>query len=69
VGLPAERGAGGYSVLGFWQPGAADPTQAFTSLLSQTAWTAERFVKAVDEFIAGLAHGRPTTPIPARLLA
>lgn len=57
VGLPAEREAGGYSVLGFWQPGAADPTQAFTGLLSETAWTAELFVKAVDEFVT---CGRPT---------
>lgn len=57
VGLPAERGSGGYSVLGFWQPGAADPTQAFTGLLSETAWTAELFVKAVDEFIT---PGQPT---------
>ena len=58
VGLPAERGAGGYSVLGFWQPGAADPTRAFTGLLSETAWTADLFVKAVDEFIGAL--GQPT---------
>lgn len=57
VSLPAERGAGGYSVLGFWQPGAADPAQAFTALLSETAWTAELFVKAVDEFIT---LGQPT---------
>lgn len=51
VGLPAERGAGGYSVLGFWQPGAADPARAFTGLLSETAWTGALFVKAVDEFL------------------
>jgi hypothetical protein len=57
VGLPAERGAGGYSVLGFWQPGATDPAQAFTALLSETAWTAELFVQAVDEFIT---LGQPT---------
>lgn len=57
VGVPAERGAGGYSVLGFWQPGAADPAHAFTGLLSETAWTADLFVKAVDEFIT---LGQPT---------
>ena len=57
VGLPAERGAGGYSVLGFWQPGSADPAQACTGLLSETAWTAELFIKAVDEYIT---PGRPT---------
>jgi len=58
VTLPAERGAGGYSVLGFWQPGAGDPARAFTGLLSETAWTAELFVKAVDEFVGTL--DRPT---------
>jgi len=41
---PAERGAGGgYSVLGFWRP--ADPQatgcQAFTAIVSATAFTAE----------------------------
>ena len=54
VCLPAERGAGGYSVLGFWQPGAADPARAFVGLLSETAWTAELFVKAVDEYLGTL---------------
>lgn len=58
VGLPAERGAGGYSVLGFWQPGAADPARVFAGLLSETAWTADLFVKAVDEFVGTLE--RPT---------
>ena len=51
VGLPAARGAGGYSVLGFYQPGAADPARRFTGLVSETAWTAELLVKAVDEFL------------------
>ena len=51
--LPAERGpGGGYSVLGFWQP--ADPQatgqQAFTAIVSATAFTAELFVLAVAEF-------------------
>ena len=55
VGLPAARGAGGYSVLGFYQPGAADPPRRFTGLLSETAWTAELFVKAVDEFLGTCA--------------
>ena len=58
VGLPAERGASGYSVLGFWQPGAVDPARAFVGLLSETAWTAELFFKAVDE--QGATLDRPT---------
>ena len=58
VTLPAERGTGGYSVLGFWQPAAADPARAFVGLLSETAWTAELFVQAVDEFVGTL--DRPT---------
>ena len=58
VGLPAERGAGGYSVLGFWQPGAQDPARAFTGLLSESAWTAELFVQAVDEYVGTM--DRPT---------
>ena len=57
VCLPAERGAGGgYSVLGFWQP--ADPQQTgeqtFHSVLSPTAFTAELFVLAVDEWVGTL---------------
>lgn len=57
VELPAERGAtGGYSVLGFWQPGDPQGTgrQAFTGWLSHTAFTAELFVAAVNEWVADL---------------
>ncbi|WP_310394202.1 hypothetical protein [Hymenobacter sp.] len=36
---------------GCWQPGADDPARVFTGLLSETAWTAELFVEAVDEFV------------------
>ena len=59
--LPAERGpGGGHSVLGFWQP--ADPQatgrQAFTAIVSVTAFTAELFVLAVDELVA---HQREPT--------
>ena len=62
VGLPAERGTGGYAVLGFWQPGAADPARAVVGLLSETAWTADLFVKAVDDDVATL--DRPTVLVP-----
>lgn len=49
VGLPAERGAGGgHSVLGMWRPGVA--AQPFIGLLSDTAFTAELVVGALDEF-------------------
>ena len=41
-------------MLGFWQPGAHDPARAFVGLLSETAWTAELFIKAVDEFVGTL---------------
>ena len=58
VCLPAERGAGGYSVLGFWRP--ADPAQtghqAFMSVLSPGAFTAELFVLAVGELLATLTQ-------------
>jgi hypothetical protein len=59
VGRPAERGAGGgYSVLGFWRP--ADPQatgcQAFTAIVSATAFTAELFVLAVAEFVTHLTQ-------------
>ena len=58
VGLPAERGAGGYSVLGFWRP--ADPQatgcQHFVGLLAPMAFTAELFVLAVAEFLAHLTQ-------------
>lgn len=59
VGLPAERGAGGgYSVLGFWRP--ADPhntgRQHFIGLLSATAFTADLFVAAVQEWVGSLTQ-------------
>lgn len=55
VGLPAERGAGGgYSLLGLWRPGVAyQPLQAW---LSETAFTADLFVAAVDAFSLGLTQ-------------
>lgn len=37
VQKPAERGAGGYSLLGFWQPGGPATNTAFTGLVSETA--------------------------------
>ena len=50
VPLPAEREAGGQSVLGFWQPGVAgQPLSAYTL---PGAWNAEAFAQAVDEFVA-----------------
>ena len=48
VELPAERG--GYSLLGFWQPGGPASRTAFTGLVSETAWTGELFAQAVNEF-------------------
>ena len=53
--LPAERGpGGGHSVLGFWRPVDPQATgrQDFTAIVSATAFTAELFVLAVDEFVA-----------------
>jgi len=50
VELPAERGAGAYSLLGFWQPGGPATPAHFTGLVSETAWTGELFAQAVDEF-------------------
>ncbi|MGI4743079.1 MAG: IS630 family transposase [Janthinobacterium lividum] len=50
VEMPAERGAGGYSLLGFGQPGGPATSAAFTGLVSETAWTGELFAQAVDEF-------------------
>ena len=56
--LPAEHGAGGHSVLGFWRP--ADPQatgrQAVTAIVSAAAFTAELFGLAVDEFVAHLSQ-------------
>ena len=57
--LPAERGAGGgYSVRGFWRPAdpAATGSQAFTAIVSATAFTAELFVLAVAEFVTHLTQ-------------
>ena len=55
VALPAERGAGGQSVLGFWQPGAAhQPLEAYALA---GAWNAEAFAAAVDAFAAHAPRG------------
>ena len=48
VGLPAERGAGGYSVLGLWQ--AQGPGQPLSSYVLPGALTAELFVAILDEY-------------------
>jgi transposase len=54
VGVPAVRGKGGYSMLGFWCPQA--PAQAtapaFHYWTSETAFTAELWVKAVEDWLA-----------------
>ena len=56
VALPAERGAGGYSVLGLWQ--AKAPGQPLSSYVLSSALTAELFVAVLDEYSQHLA--RPT---------
>ncbi len=61
VPLPAERGAGGQSVLGFWQPGA--PGQPLSAYALAGAWNAEAFAAAVDEFVAQEPRG-PTVLVP-----
>jgi hypothetical protein len=54
VALPAVRGNGGHSVLGFWQAGASG--QPLTAYTRAGALTADLFVLAVDEFSQAL-HG------------
>ena len=53
VELPAVRGGGGYSVLGFWQPGG--PGQPLDAYVRTGALTADLFVLAVNEFADQLA--------------
>lgn len=53
VKLPAMRGGGGYSVLGFWQPGA--PSQPLDAYVRTGALTADLFMLAVNEFAGQLA--------------
>ena len=66
VARPAERGTGGQSVLGFWQPGAAhQPLEAYALA---GAWNAK--AAAVDAFAARAApqcscSTRPAFPAPA----
>lgn len=55
VALPAERAAGGQSVLGFWQPGVAGQPLAAYALPG--AWNAEAFAAAVDDFVASDVRG------------
>ena len=55
VPLPAEREAGGQSVLGFWQPGVAG--QPLSAYALPGAWNAEAFAQAVDEFVADHVRG------------
>ena len=49
VELPAVHGREGYSVPGFWQPGA--PGQPLDAYVRTGALTAGLFVLAVDEFV------------------
>ena len=56
VELPAVRGRGGYSVLGFWA--ATAPDQALSAYVRAGALTADLFVLAVNEFVQHL--DRPT---------
>ena len=55
VALPAEREAGGQSVLGFWQPGVTG--QPLTAYTLPGAWNAEGFVAAVEAFVAEAVRG------------
>jgi hypothetical protein len=55
VALPAEREAGGHSVLGFWQPGVAG--QPLTAYTLPGAWNAQGFTAAVDAFVADEVRG------------
>ncbi len=54
VELPAVRGKGGNSVLGFWQPGR--PGQPLYAWQRAGAYTADLFVLAVDEFCQALTQ-------------
>ena len=56
VAVPAERGAGGYSVLGLWQ--AKVPGQPLLSYVLNGALTADLFAAVLDEFSQHLP--RPT---------
>ena len=56
VALPAVRGSGGYSVLGFWQAHA--PSQPLQAYVRAGALTADLFVLAVTDFAQSL--DRPT---------
>ena len=55
VPLPAEREAGGQSVLGFWQPGV--PGQPLSAYALAGAWNADAFAAAVDAFVADEQRG------------
>jgi len=48
VGLPAVRGSGGHSVLGFWQAHA--PAQPLHAYVREGSLTADLFVLAVNDF-------------------
>ena len=54
VALPAERGAGGYSVLGLWQ--AKAPGQPLLAYVLNGALTADLFAAILDEFSRHLAQ-------------
>jgi len=53
VALPAVRGAGGHSVLGFWQAHA--PGQPLQAYVRAGALTADLFVRAVNDFVAQMS--------------
>lgn len=60
VPRPAEREAGGQSVLGFWQPGVRG--QPLSAYALAGAWNAEAFAAAVDAFVAHEQRG-PAVPV------
>lgn len=53
VGLPAVRGSGGHSVLGFWQAHA--PTQPLHAYVREGSLTADLFALAVTDFCQHLS--------------
>ena len=53
VGLPAVRGSGGHSVLGFWQAHA--PAQPLQAYVREGSLSADLFVLAVNDFCQQLS--------------
>ena len=68
VTVPAVRGKGGYSMLGFWCTEAATETPLFRWWTSETAFNATLWLAAVEDWLKTLRRRPCSSSITRRLI-